>query len=67
LKGLGFVKNKPEPLALEDDAYPQWLWSVLEKKASGDDVVGGEGDMFCEFFSQRFGRIYPRTLHSGRG
>jgi hypothetical protein len=50
LKGLGFVKNKPEPLALEDDAYPEWLWRVLDKKAGGEDAVGGEGDMFCKFF-----------------
>jgi large subunit ribosomal protein L54 len=48
LKGLNFKKNAQDPLALEDEAYPAWLWRVLDKKAGADDVVGGEGDMFCK-------------------
>jgi large subunit ribosomal protein L54 len=51
LKGLNFVKGKQDPVALEDSEYPDWLWSVLEKKgsdASGAGAAKGEdGDLFC--------------------
>src|SRR6202000_2030635 len=29
LKGLNFMKNKQDPIALEDEEYPAWLWGVL--------------------------------------
>lgn len=48
LKGLNFMKNKQDPVALEDHEYPAWLWTALEKKA---DAMGSgkeaEGDLFC--------------------
>lgn len=57
LKGLNFLKNQQDPVALEDHEYPEWLWSALKRKgdvsgagaAAGDD----EGDLFCMcgFFS----------------
>lgn len=28
LKGLNYMKNKPEVLALEDTEYPEWLWNL---------------------------------------
>lgn len=52
LKGLNFLKNQQDPVALEDHEYPEWLWSALKRKgdvagagagAAGDD----EGDLFC--------------------
>jgi large subunit ribosomal protein L54 len=59
LKGLNFEKNKQDPVALADDEYPAWLWTILqrqEKTAEG----AGQGDLFCTshytptlpFFSQ---------------
>ena len=49
LKGLNFMKNKQDPVALEDEEYPGWLWGVLEdvksNKGRGKDE-GDEGDLF---------------------
>jgi large subunit ribosomal protein L54 len=48
LKGLNFEKNKQDPVALPDDEYPEWLWTILqrqEKTAEG----AGQGDLFCEY------------------
>lgn len=36
LKGLNFMKNAQDPVALEDSQYPDWLWTVLERKKSND-------------------------------
>jgi large subunit ribosomal protein L54 len=50
LKGLNFVKGKSDPVALEDSEYPDWLWSVLEKKTSAAGLgaaQGDESDLFC--------------------
>lgn len=50
LKGLNFMKNKPDPVALEDHEYPPWLWSVLDKTGTeeGDGKAGSaESDLFC--------------------
>lgn len=50
LKGLNFMKGKQDPIALEDDEYPEWLWGVLEKRIDG--AASGkpeEGDLFCKF------------------
>lgn len=49
LKGLNFMKNKPDPIAMEDHEYPDWLWTVLEPKKDDSltGAVDGEGDLFC--------------------
>ena len=52
LKGLNFMKNKPDPVALEDSEYPDWLWTVLERNDDGKaGAAENEGDMFCEFLA----------------
>ncbi|KAG0042463.1 39S ribosomal protein L37, mitochondrial [Gryganskiella cystojenkinii] len=28
LKGINFMKDGKDPLALADDAYPEWLWEI---------------------------------------
>lgn len=52
LKGLNFVKGKNDPLAMEDDEYPPWLWDILRDAGSkgekGDDGVDS---------SDRFGMV----------
>ncbi|KAF1832956.1 hypothetical protein BDW02DRAFT_404048 [Decorospora gaudefroyi] len=52
LKGLNFLKEKADPVALPDDAYPEWLWTILsrqEKVAEG----AGAGDLFSKSKKQR--------------
>lgn len=46
-KGLGFLKNKDPPVAMEDHEYPDWLWSLLSdaNKGSGDST-GPENDLY---------------------
>ncbi|KAI9013103.1 mitochondrial ribosomal protein L37-domain-containing protein [Gaertneriomyces semiglobifer] len=34
MTGLNIMKNGKDPVALADDAYPDWLWSLLEPKKS---------------------------------
>ena len=46
LKGLSFLKGAQDPVALEDEAYPEWLWSALERKSGGDEGEDKEGDLF---------------------
>ena len=46
LKGLNFEKAKSDPVALADDEYPAWLWTIL-KRQEGESEVGGLGDLFC--------------------
>lgn len=52
LKGLNFLKNQQDPVALEDHEYPEWLWRALQRKGdvSGAGAAAGgddEGDLFC--------------------
>lgn len=28
--GLNYFRNKADPIALEDNEYPEWLWSLLD-------------------------------------
>ena len=51
LKGLNFMKNQQDPIAMEDSEYPSWLWQVLNEKGDkeGMGVGGDEGDLFCTF------------------
>lgn len=41
LQGLQWKKDQPPVLALADDAYPDWLWTLLEPKVLPDDGPGG--------------------------
>ena len=46
LKGLNFLKSAQDPVALEDEAYPEWLWSALERQGEGEKGESVEGDLF---------------------
>ena len=35
LRGLGYTKSKPKVLAMEDDEYPAWLWTLLDDTRPG--------------------------------
>ncbi|OCL02350.1 hypothetical protein AOQ84DRAFT_327569 [Glonium stellatum] len=52
LKGLNFLKNRSDPIALEDSEYPSWLWDILKKgRKKGEE--GKEGDLFSKSKKQR--------------
>ncbi|KAI8940203.1 hypothetical protein NX059_003909 [Plenodomus lindquistii] len=51
LKGLNFLKNAQDPVALPDDEYPAWLWTILERQEK--KVEGGVGDLFSKSKKQR--------------
>ncbi|ORY65829.1 mitochondrial ribosomal protein L37-domain-containing protein [Pseudomassariella vexata] len=47
LQGLNYFKNKADPVALADDAYPEWLWRCL--KVTEKHVEDGNTDAEAEF------------------
>jgi Mitochondrial ribosomal protein L37 len=47
LKGLNYLKGRDDPVALEDEEYPEWLWRCLDVKKKGSDEEGAVGDLFC--------------------
>ncbi|KAF2850761.1 hypothetical protein T440DRAFT_450041 [Plenodomus tracheiphilus IPT5] len=51
LKGLNFLKNAQDPIALADEEYPEWLWGILERQEKKDE--GGMGDLFSKSKKQR--------------
>ncbi|KAK3675627.1 hypothetical protein LTR78_004711 [Recurvomyces mirabilis] len=57
LKGLNFMKNKPDPVAGEDGEYPGWLWGILEgagkKEGEGSSAGDVDGDLFAKSKKQR--------------
>jgi large subunit ribosomal protein L54 len=48
LNGLNYFKGRSDPVALPDEAYPDWLWNCLEvqKKVDAADDADA-GDEFC--------------------
>ncbi|KAF2634341.1 hypothetical protein P280DRAFT_278232 [Massarina eburnea CBS 473.64] len=59
LKGLNFLKDKTDPVAMADEEYPEWLWSILdrqEKKGEG----AAAGDLFSKSKKQR--RVAAKRL-----
>ena len=47
LRGLNFLKNQGDPVAMADDHYPDWLWTCLDTEAEtkrsgpGGTTAGG--------------------------
>ncbi|KAI0332545.1 hypothetical protein GY45DRAFT_1298695 [Cubamyces sp. BRFM 1775] len=44
LVGVNYLKGQQEVLAMPDDAYPPWLWTLLEPKQIPDDGPGGKAE-----------------------
>jgi len=44
LVGLNYLKDQPPVLALPDEAYPPWLWSLLDKSELPNDGPGGKAE-----------------------
>ncbi|KAI0486103.1 mitochondrial ribosomal protein L37-domain-containing protein [Xylaria cf. heliscus] len=54
LAGLNYFKNKTDPLALADEAYPAWLWNCLEVQRKVDEGEADDaGDEFSKSKKQR--------------
>ncbi|KAI0432106.1 mitochondrial ribosomal protein L37-domain-containing protein [Xylaria sp. FL1042] len=54
LTGLNYFKNQQDPVALPDDAYPEWLWGCLEVQKKADEGEADEaGDEFSKSKKQR--------------
>lgn len=32
MKGIQYLKDKQDPVALDDSEYPDWLWDLLDEK-----------------------------------
>ncbi|KAF2210831.1 hypothetical protein CERZMDRAFT_44371 [Cercospora zeae-maydis SCOH1-5] len=62
LKGLNFMKNKKDPVALEDHEYPAWLWTALHdsRDTAGGQPKDADGDLFSKSKKQR--RIAAKAL-----
>jgi large subunit ribosomal protein L54 len=61
LTGLNYFKNKTDPVALADDAYPAWLWKCLDVQKKADEGEADEaGDEFCKSSLILVGR--PQTV-----
>lgn len=50
LKGLNYFKNKPDPVAMEDSEYPEWLWTLLDERKGKVEGQKEEMDprLFCK-------------------
>jgi Mitochondrial ribosomal protein L37 len=54
LFGVAYLKAKPTVLAMEDDAYPDWLWGLVDegKKSASSGGGGGDAvDLSCKLHS----------------
>ena len=62
LKGLNFMKNKPDPVAMEDNEYPAWLWTVLAKSEESGSMDSAEGDLFGMAFWFKSTRLVTNSF-----
>ncbi|KAF4332139.1 mitochondrial ribosomal L37p [Fusarium beomiforme] len=54
LTGLNYTKGGQDPVAKNDDEYPEWLWSCLDVlKKSADSADADAGDEFSKSKKQR--------------
>ncbi|GAA5900361.1 hypothetical protein JCM8208_005339 [Rhodotorula glutinis] len=51
LKGLNYLKDGQDPVALEDSEYPAWVFALPASKATA--VKGDKGDPAVELRKQR--------------
>lgn len=65
LKGLNFLKDRQDPVALADDEYPEWLWTILERQEKKGESAAA-GDLFCKtpLLSQSRWNWLSSTVHT---
>ncbi|KAI0723784.1 mitochondrial ribosomal protein L37-domain-containing protein [Cerioporus squamosus] len=44
LQGVAYLKGQQEVVAMADDQYPSWLWTLLKPKELPDDGPGGKAE-----------------------
>ncbi|GJJ12292.1 hypothetical protein Clacol_006533 [Clathrus columnatus] len=44
LKGLAYLKDQPPVVALPDEEYPPWLWTIMLPKVWPEDGPGGKAE-----------------------
>lgn len=44
LAGLAYLKDQAPVVALPDEEYPAWLWTILSPKVWPDDGPGGKAE-----------------------
>ncbi len=44
LQGVAYLKGQQEVVAMADDQYPPWLWTLLKPKELPDDGPGGKAE-----------------------
>ena len=42
LPGINYLKGQSPVVALADEEYPEWLWTILQPKVLEDDGPGGK-------------------------
>jgi large subunit ribosomal protein L54 len=63
LIGLNYFKNKPDLIAMEDEEYPEWLWTLLD--SSNKEVKKGGVDpssMYIGYWSIEANSLKVLTL-----
>lgn len=65
LRGLNFLKNAQDPVALPDEEYPPWLWTLLARKVKESSVEALDADVFAK--SKKTRRKAAKQARKGAG
>ena len=57
LKALAWLKGKDPPMALQEDEYPAWLWTLLDEQKSNSKEAGATFNQYRK--SALYCRTYP--------
>lgn len=58
MPGLAWLKGQAPVVALADEEYPAWLWTILEpKKYSEEDMQPGKKGFQVKLRDERRGKI----------
>ncbi|WVF69773.1 hypothetical protein IAT40_004552 [Kwoniella sp. CBS 6097] len=45
MTGLSILKDKPDPVALADEEYPSWLWTILDDTSKAHKAAENEVEL----------------------
>ncbi|OCF32581.1 50S small subunit ribosomal protein L37 [Kwoniella heveanensis CBS 569] len=48
MTGLSILKDKPDPVALADEEYPAWLWTILDDTSKAHKAAENEVELHQE-------------------
>lgn len=46
MAGLNWLKGQEPVVALSDDQYPDWLWTILEPRKFSDEGPGSKAEKY---------------------